>query len=379
MPTNPKFTTVDNLPIPVPVPRVTDLTPQQRQRAAASMRQGFTLCDLLRVPSAEPFIALTTDGLYDEQRDSMELVGLLYWAAFYSPRTTRGAARASMTKLVTSFYTPPRMYREERVLTYLSEMLPLLLYPTLPMGDPPPADYGTLIQNTRALHAMFPWIPALMLDVQLIRHWFQWSTSPAWNKDLTRRMSEFVARCGSTNLAPWATYTGTMYRGVRRTLDEAKAYDFTNAQVRKSTITDRLMVSFRTSYRSQYPVQSWTASLREALLFAEKGGGGEWGERQRNTLIVPVVFTSLATPQNSLFSPGVSNTIAGKLINIEEDEVIRTTKEIDPAMTGIILLDDFFPWRVYQDWWDSGLFPPAVMEKLRASWTNPTWKGKLPK
>ena len=202
--------------------------------------------------------------------------------------------------------------------------------------------------------------------VQLLRQWFQWSDSPLVVRDMTRRMSEFVTRCGTTDLAPWATYTGDIYRGVHRTLNDTKAYDFTKAEVR--TLSLWRTVSFRTSYQSQYPVQSWTSSWNRAVFFAKKGGGGG----RRGDHVVPVVFTSRATPQNSLFSPAVSNVIAHMAIGWTEDEVIRTTKEIDPAMTGIILLDDHRPWRVYDDWWNSGVFPSSVMEALRASWRGVT-------
>ena len=357
--------------MPVPVPRVADLTPQQRQRAVAAMRQGFTLCDLLRLSRPEPLITVVGEMgperlAWGSDGGTTAMAILLYWAAFYPPQTT---PVKTITQLVTACFER-HAFENEDVQSYLSDILPLLLYPTRPMGDSPAStDYSDLLSNKTRLYAMFPWMPKFFADVQLFRQWFHWAVGfSAVTQDITRRMSEFIAKCDTTDLAPWATYTGTIYRGVRRSLDEAKAYDFTKAEVR--TLSRWRTVSFRTSYRSQYPVQSWTTSWNRAVGFADKGAGTDWWGAEG--LVVPVVFTSHVTRQNSLFSPAVSNVIARKLISVEEDEVLRTVSTPDPAMTGIILLDDHRPWWVYRDWWDSGVFPASVMEVLRASWRGVT-------
>ena len=365
MPTKPKFTTFNNMPIPTPVTRVTDLTPRQRQRAAAAMRQGFTLCDLLRLSRPEPYINfVSTEDFFLNPENWQELVGsLLYWAAFYPPQTT---PITTAIKLTHEFYG----YVEyTSFMDYFNELLPAVLYPTIDVGAHPPKGFDSLLKNKTTMYRTFPWLKQLILDRETHQQWYKWSESKTAVLRIARRMSEFVTRCDTTNLAPWATYTGNIYRGVRRRRADVKQYDFTKADVRKIS-ADTLAVSFRTSYQSQYPVQSWTASWKRAIHFAEHGVG-VYRDR-RGT--VPVIFASRATRQNSLFSPRVTNPIANELVGSVEDEVLRTVSTPDPAMTGVILLYSTSAWSEYDDWWNSGLFPPAVIEKLRAS-----WKGKLSK
>jgi len=68
--------------------------------------------------------------------------------------------------------------------------------------------------------------------------------------------------------ADWTKFKGLAYRGVGRSLDRIKRYDYTGGMIK---IMGRNYLVSTVKYKSKYGVQSWTPSLASALDFSEGG------------------------------------------------------------------------------------------------------------
>ena len=68
--------------------------------------------------------------------------------------------------------------------------------------------------------------------------------------------------------ADWTKFKGLAYRGVGRSLDRIKRYDYTGDMIK---IMGKNYLVSTVKYKSKYGVQSWTPSLVSALDFSEGG------------------------------------------------------------------------------------------------------------
>lgn len=119
--------------------------------------------------------------------------------------------------------------------------------------------------------------------------------------------------------ADWTKFKGKAYRGLGRSLDRIKRYDYTGDMVNIEG-TDRLVSTVK--YKSKYGVQSWTPSIKVADDFFE---GGD---------IHTILETELA--DEAFLNPNIINKISTYK---GENEVLRVSDSLK-TVTAYVSLND---------------------------------------
>lgn len=119
--------------------------------------------------------------------------------------------------------------------------------------------------------------------------------------------------------ADWTKFKGLAYRGVGRSLDRIKRYDYTGDMIK---IMGKNYLVSTVKYKSKYGVQSWTPSLASAYGFNE---GGD---------IRTILKTELG--DDSFLTPTLINKISDYP---GEDEVLRVSDSVKTVTAYVNLKD----------------------------------------
>jgi hypothetical protein len=153
---------------------------------------------------------------------------------------------------------------------------------------------------------------------------------------------KILAMASCKKRAAWANWSGTAYRGLKRSLARVAKYEYTDKTV---VIGGRTWLVASVSYRSKYAVQSWTSETKIAKNFAN-GGMND----------VAVILEMKIEKGDGFLSPEVSNRLAR---NYKESEVLRIGNEPTKVKAYIevrglvnLMLDIVANTRV-PSWWDN--------------------------
>jgi hypothetical protein len=107
------------------------------------------------------------------------------------------------------------------------------------------------------------WVSALETQVENFTDWFE-----EVGGSKRKSIKEIRAAAACKDRAAWTKWSGTAWRGVGRSLDRIKRYNFTGEMVKMGGV-EYLVAT--TGYKGKYGVQSWTNSFNVAQGFAAGG------------------------------------------------------------------------------------------------------------
>jgi hypothetical protein len=119
------------------------------------------------------------------------------------------------------------------------------------------------------------------------------------------------------NRAAWTYYRGggMLYRGKALMPDELAAAASTFRFVGKETLPWGDSARFDLTYRSKYPIQSWTKDMGVGIRFTARAGI-KFGSH------IPILLRTSEIPsKETLFSPELTNSLFG----LDESEIVRTS------------------------------------------------------
>lgn len=136
--------------------------------------------------------------------------------------------------------------------------------------------------------------------------------------------------------APWASWKGTAYRGLQRSLARVSKYSYTG-EIEKFNFLGRPLEFLvgTAKYKSKYPLQSWSDSWATAWDFAS----GRYSSSPATGEYAVILETTL-TREETVLSPGVIREISR--FGDSESEVIRfrnTPETVKVYVNTVAILD----------------------------------------
>jgi hypothetical protein len=154
----------------------------------------------------------------------------------------------------------------------------------------------------------------------------QWYERQGGNKADIIPLIMQMAAC--KNRAKWAKWSGKAWRGFRRNPAQIKgAYEFTDKIAKLSSGSDPCIVA-KVKYRSKYPIQSWSSSMKVAEAFAVNDNADEVGT-------IGVMIQADITEKEGFLSPKASEFLNDGMH--DEDEVLRIGNEAKEMPAYIII------------------------------------------
>jgi len=154
----------------------------------------------------------------------------------------------------------------------------------------------------------------------------QWYERQGGNKADIIPLIMKMAAC--KNRAKWAKWSGKAWRGFRRNPAQIKgAYEFTDKIAKLSSGSDSCIVA-KVKYKSKYPVQSWSSSMKVAEAFAVNDNADGVGT-------IGVMIQADITEKEGFLSPEASEFLNNAMH--DEDEVLRIGNEAKEMPAYIII------------------------------------------
>lgn len=196
-----------------------------------------------------------------------------------------------------------------------------------------------------------PWIRSLQSKTDKLANWFSQEGGP--KQDSIGVIRECMACKGR---AAWTKWGGKAYRGVGRSIQRIKRYEYTGDIVKMKGST---WLVAKVNYKGRYGAQSWTPDLNVAAGF--RLGGGiqvvlEVELKENETFLRPEVIEQVSEYKN-------------------EREVIRVSDRMVPATAYVKLFDILDADKAsvdkvdsaYIKRWTEGLFGAKAARKLLAN------------
>jgi hypothetical protein len=168
------------------------------------------------------------------------------------------------------------------------------------------------------------WVNELWKYGEALQKWF---TSQRGNKD--RFIPKILEMASCKNKAPWASWSGTAWRGLARSMKAVATYKMTDEV---SDWGGRLWLVGTTAYKSKYPIQSWTNFQDSSLEFASPHmtAGADVG----------VVLETKISKNEGFLSHEVTNL---NNENFEEFEVIRISNK-ETIVKAYVKIEEIVSW-----------------------------------
>ena len=168
------------------------------------------------------------------------------------------------------------------------------------------------------------WIDDLFIYKNALRQWFE--VQGGSKKHIVTKIFR-MASC--KNKAPWASWSGTAWRGLARSMKAVATYKMTDEV---SDWGGRLWLVGTTAYKSKYPIQSWTNFQDSSLEFASPHmtAGADVG----------VVLETKISKNEGFLSHEVTNL---NNENFEEFEVIRISNK-ETIVKAYVKIEEIVAW-----------------------------------